>query len=72
MNYEAIINGAKVYLKSFIQGNETIYVNILTGCIECPMFVNPMRVAQENYYRKEIINCKLPENLPTFENKITE
>ncbi len=60
MTYETIINGVRTYLKAFETTKGVVYVNILTGQIEHPTSLNPMRIAQLNYYRREIERCKLP------------
>jgi len=68
MTHESIINGQLVYLKSFEKDGEQVYVNIFTGAIEQPAYVNPMRLAQKNMYRNEIDRCKLP----IFEQEATQ
>ena len=60
MTHESIINGQIVYLKSFEKDGVQVYVNIFTGQIERPAFVNPMRLSQKNMYKNEIDRCKLP------------
>lgn len=72
MTHEAHINGVLVYLKSFENNGEIVYVNILTGAIEHPAHVNPMRLSQKNMYRNEIDKCILPMFETENDNTNTE
>jgi len=54
---EAYNKGQRVYCKKI----SDVYVNILTKEIELTLIeINPMRVAQMIYFRKDIDNTTLP------------